>query len=261
MTAHPLPHHLATLPRDVAPGTCSCGCGRKPKGLRNEAADKVADRKRRDLVLLSGALADGFVEDPAAVEALLAEGVALVAVATARVHGEIARDDQDRDAVKAWLDRVQDLRSSVLTCMLDRGFVGPVRSIPRLGYGGERAPGVVVAVKDLRVTVNADPKIRVTIEVRPARGTAFELSRSVTVSRIAFPRVGDHVEVAFDPALIDEVIAVEDRPAAAPAPAPTAPADDRIAALQALADLHAAGVLDADELAAEKRRILGTPAA
>lgn len=258
MTAHPLPHHLATLPRDVAPGTCSCGCGRKPKGLRNKAADKVADRMRRDLVLLSGALADGFVEDPAAVEALLAEGVALVAVATARVHGEIARDDQDRDAVKAWLDRVQDLRSSVLTCMLDRGFVGPVRSIHRLGYGGERAPGVVVAVKDLRVTVNADPKIRVTIEVRPARGTAFELSRSVTVSRIAFPRVGDHVEVAFDPADPDDFVY---RPAAAPAPAPTAPADDRIAALQALADLHAAGVLDADELAAEKRRILGTPAA
>ena len=244
------------LPVGVAPGTCACGCQQAVKGLRRRAANKVADRMRRDLLLLAGALADGTLQDPAGAEGLLAEGMALLPELTARVHGQRTRAELDRDAVAEWVRRVGPVRGQAVSGAVARGFQGPVGSIAELTYGGVRAPGVVTAVTDTGTTVNTEVRLRVTVAVQPVDGPAFEVTRKVLVPRVAFPRVGDAVEVAYDPADPQDFVYRLAPTAAAPTAVGVGVADDRVATLQALAELHATGVLSDAELAAEKRRVL-----
>lgn len=248
-------HQPAPLPGRVAPGTCACGCGQRVRGLRRRASNEVADRMRRDLLLVAGGLADGTLDDPASAEALLAEGAALLAQLTARVHGQLPRADLDRTAVRGWMDRVAPQRTQATLGARRLGFLGSVRCVMELTYGGVRAPGVVTEVRDTGTSVNTEYGIRLTVQVLPEGATPFAVQRKALVPRTALPRVGDAVEVAYDPADPDDFV-WRVVPGTGPAPAPM-PGDDRVATLQALAELHAAGVLTDDELAAEKARVLG----
>ena len=160
--------------------------------------------------------------------------------------------------MRAWLGRVAPLRTQAALGARRLGFHGSVRGVVELTYGGRRAPGVVVDVRDTGTSVNTEYGIRIVVEVRPVDEAPFTVRRKALVPRTALPRVGDPVEVAYDPAdpedFVFRVVPDHER---ATAPVPQPPADERVAALQALAELHAAGVLTDEELAAEKGRILG----
>lgn len=70
----------------------------------------------------------------------------------------------------------------------------------RLLTQGERATAVVTAVHDTNVTINDNPRVRVDFEIRPALGEPFNGSKTMVVSRVAIPRVGDEVTAWYDPA-------------------------------------------------------------
>jgi hypothetical protein len=70
----------------------------------------------------------------------------------------------------------------------------------RLEEAGVNAPAAVVSVHDTGMTVNNNPRIGLTLQVIPPDGSApFEVSKKLTVSRVAIPRAGDQLAVRYDP--------------------------------------------------------------
>ena len=64
---------------------------------------------------------------------------------------------------------------------------------------GARGHGVVTNVGDTGVTINENPRIMLTARIQPEDGSpAFDAQQTVTVSRIAIPRVGDQLMVWYD---------------------------------------------------------------
>lgn len=231
--------------------TCFCGCGRPVKGLRPKATNVVARRVHLDVAMLSGAVSDGLFPDRSdELAALAQEGGGHLDRLRAYLHGELQRRDRDTDAEKRWVRGAGAHRTAIALELIDRGFVGASARLADLVYAGRRAQGTVTKVVDTGMTVNHQPRLRVTVEVQPADGPGFEVTRAMTVSRVAFPRVGDQVEVAYD-------AAEPNRFAFRPAPAgAAAPDGDRLAQLTRLAELRDRGLLTAAEVEAEKARIL-----
>jgi hypothetical protein len=158
-----------------------------------------------DVVALAGVARDDLVPERSEEFATFAaEGAALLAAMEAYLHGQLDRRSRNRKAEKEWMGRAGRLRNLVADAIVDHGFVGTGVRPAELVYGGKRAPGVVVDVVDTGTTVNTSIRVRVTVEVHPEGGVAFEATRKMLVSRIAFPRIGDDVEVAYDPDDPDE---------------------------------------------------------
>lgn len=157
---------------------------------------------------------------------------------------------------------------------------------------GAKAVGTITSVQDTGMTVNDNPRVRMTFRIEPIDGSpAFDAEKTTTVSRVQIPQAGqrypvwysleDPSEFAFatiaDPsgrAQIVEMFGPEPfgpdgagigMPAMSPAAAhasqnggAAAPADDDpIAKLERLAQLHQSGVLTDDEFAAQKAKLLG----
>jgi len=57
---------------------------------------------------------------------------------------------------------------------------------------GSRGAGTVVTVQDTGMTVNDNPRIKMTFRVEPLDGSpAFDTTKTTTVSRVQIPRQGD----------------------------------------------------------------------
>jgi hypothetical protein len=66
---------------------------------------------------------------------------------------------------------------------------------------GRRGVGIVTAVRDTGMTINDNPRVKMTFRVEPLDGSApFEAQKTSTVSRIAIPRPGDRYPVWYDAA-------------------------------------------------------------
>ena len=64
---------------------------------------------------------------------------------------------------------------------------------------GARGRGVVTNVGDTGMTINDNPRIMLTARVEPEDGSpSFDVQQTVTVSRIAIPRIGDQIVVWYD---------------------------------------------------------------
>jgi uncharacterized protein DUF3592 len=64
---------------------------------------------------------------------------------------------------------------------------------------GLRGVGVVVDVRDTGMTVNDNPRVKMTFRIEPLDGGApFEARKTSTVSRLAIPRRGDRYPVWYD---------------------------------------------------------------
>ncbi len=63
---------------------------------------------------------------------------------------------------------------------------------------GAQAQAVVINVQDTGVTVNQNPRVKLTLQVQPEGGTPFEVTKKTTVSRVSIPRVGDQFIVRYD---------------------------------------------------------------
>ena len=144
---------------------------------------------------------------------------------------------------------------------------------------GSRAVGTVVSVQDTGMTMNDNPRVKMTFRVEPLDGGApFDAEKSSFVSRVQIPRAGDRYPVWFDAsdpsswayATIDDdegraqirqlFGAVADTftgvgGGAAPAAEPAA-AVDPLDRLKKLEELRAAGVVNDVEFQAKKAELL-----
>jgi hypothetical protein len=149
---------------------------------------------------------------------------------------------------------------------------------------GSRGVGVVLDVRDTGMTVNDNPRVKMTFRIEPLDGTAaFEAQKTSTVSRVAIPRAGDRYPVWFDAADHDSwmyAVVADDNgrhqirqlfgsaaetltgignPEAASATAVAAPpAADPLERLQKLNELRATGALSDAEFEATKAQILAS---
>lgn len=152
---------------------------------------------------------------------------------------------------------------------------------------GAKAVGTITSVQDTGMTVNDNPRVKMTFRIEPLDGApAFDASKTSTVSRVQVPQPGqrypvwysleDPDEFAFamiaDPSGREQIvqlfgpeafgpdgsgIGMPVMVAAAPAVEAAANGDDPVAKLERLAALHASGALTDDEFAAQKAKLLG----
>jgi hypothetical protein len=64
---------------------------------------------------------------------------------------------------------------------------------------GTSARAEVLASEDTGLTMNHDPMVALTVKVKPAYGSSFQVKANVLVSRVAIPRPGDVINVRYDP--------------------------------------------------------------
>lgn len=151
---------------------------------------------------------------------------------------------------------------------------------------GSKAVGTVVSVQDTGMTVNDNPRVKMTFRIEPVDGSpAFDAQKTRTVSRIEIPRQGERYPVWYDPAepaktwMFSTVADDSGRemlrqlfgdaantfvgmdapaaPAALVAPVGAAQGQDTVETLKQLADLHQQGLLTEEEFAAQKKKLLG----
>src|SRR5438270_1027830 len=80
------------------------------------------------------------------------------------------------------------------------GFFGAGKRKRRLQEAGVDAPAQILDVQDTGVTVNQNPRIKLTLNVTPPDGSAaFQIATKKVVSRVAIPRAGDGFMIRFDP--------------------------------------------------------------
>ena len=142
---------------------------------------------------------------------------------------------------------------------------------------GSRAVGIVLSVQDTGVTMNDNPRVKMTFRLEPLDGSPpFEAEKTKTVSRVEIPRAGDRYPVWYDPAdpeswafatvendegrasiramfgeAAETMTGIGD-PMAAAAPA----AEDPLDRLRKLDELHKAGVVTDAEFETKKQQLL-----
>jgi hypothetical protein len=148
---------------------------------------------------------------------------------------------------------------------------------------GSTGVGTVIQVQDTGMTVNDNPRIKMTFRIEPTDGSpAFDAQKTSTVSRVQIPRQGDRYPVWYDPQdqskwayamvaddtgratmrqLFGEVaesfVGMNAPGAPVPQAAPQMQAQDTVEQLKQLADLHTQGLLTDDEFSAQKAKLLG----
>ena len=142
---------------------------------------------------------------------------------------------------------------------------------------GSKGAGTVLQVQDTGMTVNDNPRVKMTFRVEPIDGgEAFDLTKTTTVSRVEIPRQGDRYPVWYDPqdpgkwayatitddqgrATMRELFgdAAETFVGMGAPAAPASGGQDTVEQLKQLADLRSQGLLTDDEFAAQKAKLLG----
>jgi len=64
---------------------------------------------------------------------------------------------------------------------------------------GTQATAVVVNVQDTGMTVNNNPRVKLTLQVQPDGELPFQVEKKTTVSRVSIPSIGDQFIVRYDP--------------------------------------------------------------
>jgi hypothetical protein len=211
------------------------------------------------LMVMRGALERGEAgSSTAETRAMADEGARHVGQVQRFLHGEITRDQLDRGTIKKW-----NKQASRLADELVKNSTGPAwepndNLANHLVHAGERATGVITGVRRNGWGNDRVADLAMSVSARTSNGTEIELERTLSISVVKAPRVGDSVEVAYDP---DDPTRFVYRPLVempgAGASAPSADSStDRIGRLRELAELLEQGLLTRDEFDAEKARLL-----
>jgi hypothetical protein len=64
---------------------------------------------------------------------------------------------------------------------------------------GTSAQATVIGIGDTGMTINNNPRIKLTLQVQADGQPAFQATKTATVSRLSIPRVGDTLWVRYDP--------------------------------------------------------------
>lgn len=153
-----------------------------------------------DLAVLHGALDKGEVGERAAeVTALATQGDDLLASITRYLHDEVERSALDKAAITGWLGKAGKMCDSLV-----EGSSGPAwepddPSTAHLAQSGVRATGVVTDVSRDGWGNERVASLKMSVSVQPVGGSTFDASRALSIAVVKAPRVGDHVEVSYDP--------------------------------------------------------------
>ncbi len=136
----------------------------------------------------------------------------------------------------------------------------------RLKATGRRGVATVVQVSDTGVTVNNNPRVKLAWDVRLDDGTTLLKTKTMTVSRLDIPRVGDRHTVLIDPDDHDTWALGQEIKSAEPEPEPQAPTpakieQDWVNELGRLNDLRLQGALTDEEFARARDKLLAGDAA
>jgi hypothetical protein len=133
---------------------------------------------------------------------------------------------------------------------------------------------VVLSVEDTGMTINDNPRVKITVRAEPPGESPWTIVKTATVSRVSIPRPGDRCVVFYDPANREEGNGITfdpvpgfSSPLAAPAPAaaPVATAapgrvqendGDPLERIAKLGQLRDQGLVTPEEFEAQKRRLL-----
>jgi len=125
---------------------------------------------------------------------------------------------QEQDPQKA-LDNARNVVNNGLMGGLTKAFMGQgfvdnmnsamdqgqaaidnVNQMNWVAQNGLPASAEVLSVVDTGATINMNPVVEMKLKVMPAAGTAFETTARSMVSRIAVPRMGDTINLKYNPA-------------------------------------------------------------
>ena len=126
---------------------------------------------------------------------------------------------------------------------------------------GSRCPGEVLSVEDTNITINDNPRVRITVRAEPPGEAPFTIVKTATVSRVRVPRPGDRCVVFYDPANREERNGITfgqvpgfEQPA--PDAVPDDGDEDALGKIEKLAELRDRGILTAEEFEEQKKRLL-----
>jgi len=122
---------------------------------------------------------------------------------------------------------------------------------------GRRCSGVVESVEDTNVTINDNPRVRITVRAEPPGEAPFTIVKTATVSRVRVPRPGDRCVVFYDPANREQSNGITFDPVPGfEQPAGADGDEDALEKIEKLAGLRDRGILTAEEFEAQKKRLL-----
>ena len=129
----------------------------------------------------------------------------------------------DDDPQKA-LDSARKTVNSGLTGGLTKGFMGRgfvdkmnnvmdqgqaamngINQANWVAQNGLQASAEVPGVQDTGATVNMNPMVMLTLKAVSAMGTEFQTTGQAMVSRVAVPRVGDKIQIKYNPADLAQI--------------------------------------------------------
>src|SRR5207244_208103 len=78
-------------------------------------------------------------------------------------------------------------------------FKSKRKQAAELVENGKQAAGTIVNVEDTGITINDNPRVHLTFQIKPPDEPPFEARKTVTVSRVQIPRPGETYIVWYDP--------------------------------------------------------------
>lgn len=127
------------------------------------------------------------------------------------------KKEEEQDPKKA-IENAEKTLNTGLTGMLTKGFMGKdfvnkmnaglemgknaVNTYDMSNYlaaNGMPGSAEVLAITDTGKLINFNPVVVLKIKVTPSYGAAFEAEGETVVSKIAIPRVGDKVNIKYNP--------------------------------------------------------------
>jgi hypothetical protein len=84
-------------------------------------------------------------------------------------------------------------------------YDGKKAQLMATGLGGTAE---VITIADTGALVNFNPVVKMKLKVQPQYGVEFETEVETTVSKIAIPRVGDKLNIKYNPANNTELIII-----------------------------------------------------
>lgn len=77
-----------------------------------------------------------------------------------------------------------------------------------LNQTGMPATAEVMSIADTGMLINYNPVVKMQLKVTPQYGLPFETTAETAVSKIAIPRVGDKINIKYNPANNAEILVV-----------------------------------------------------
>lgn len=130
---------------------------------------------------------------------------------------------KNEDDPKKAIEKADKTLNSGLTGMFTKAFVGQdnlnkinasldmaknYTDTSNLAQTGMGATAEVLSIADTGALINFNPVVKMRLNVTPQFGPAFQVDAETAVSKIAIPRVGDKINIKYNPANTSQVLVI-----------------------------------------------------